>query len=154
MGAPALGGVNHQGAAQTQLLPKQVVMHCPHSQEGRHHHAGGGQLGSGTGAIHTIGEHQYLGTAAHSLLGRLTQPLQGRRQATSAGLNGHLGGEGGNGKSLLADRRKLGFVENRRVQVNHGGRLGLGLQRRPAFTPDAFPGSSPAFPSGGQSAGW
>ena len=78
MGAPALGGVNHQGAAQTQLLPQQVVMHRPHSQEGRHRHAGGGQLGSGTGAINTIGEHQHLGTAAHSLLGRLTQPLQGR----------------------------------------------------------------------------
>ena len=78
VGAPALGGVDHQGAAQTQLLTQKVMMHRPHGQEGRHRHADGSERGSSTGAINTIGEHQHLGTAAHSLLGRFTQPLQGR----------------------------------------------------------------------------
>ena len=130
VGTPALGGIRHKRALQAELLTQKMVMNSSHSEQGRHRHRGGIELGRCTGCIHSIGKHQHLGTVTDCLLRRLAERIQRRFQATCTGFHRHLGREGRDRQALLTDRGQFGFIEHRGLEMNHRSRLGLGLEGR------------------------
>ena len=148
MGAPALGRVYHQGAPQPQLLAQQVVMHSTHREQCRDRSSGGSELSGCTGGVYPVGEHQHIGTPAHGLLRRLAKRIEGGFQTTGAGFHGHLGGEGLHRKTLLTDRRQLGLIKHRRVEMDHRRGLRLGLQRWTTLTQMHLQAHHKFFPQG------
>ena len=87
VGAPALGGVNHQGGLQAQAQVEQVVVHRPHRQQGRNR--GGG------GVDAPIREDQDLHTGTHGSFGLAAQAADRCSQAPRPIGDPHQGGDSG-----------------------------------------------------------
>ena len=128
MGAPALGRVHHQGGLQAQAEVEQVVVHRAHRQQGRQRGGGGADPSLRTGPV---GEHQDLAAGAHRDLGLTAQAIEGGAEGGRTVRDRHQGGEGAQGKPLLCEGGQFRLVENRTVEVQHGGGRGLRTQGRP-----------------------
>ena len=132
VGAPALGRVNHERTLQPQPEPQQVVMHRAHRQQRRDVGGAGTEAHALAVSAEAIGEHQDLTTTAHGSFGLEAQPLNRLLEARGAGRHRYQGGQGGQRQAMGAQGRQLGFVEHRRLQMQHGSTSGIGAQGRAA----------------------
>ena len=122
VGAPALSRVHNDRGLQAQPQPQQVVVHSPHSEQGRD----GGVARSDP----AIGEHQDRFALAHGSFSRALQARHRLLQASGAIGHSNQRGEGGCRQALGGGSCEFRFVENRTGQMQHPSRAGLRFQRR------------------------
>ena len=125
-----------------------MVMNGTHGEQRRDRHRRGCQGCGPAIGIHTIGEHQNLGTVIHSSLSRLAQGIKYGFESAGAGFNSHLGGEVLHRQTLLADPVEFGLIEHRGVQMDHRGGFRLRLQCRTAFSQMHLETHHQLFPQG------
>ena len=113
MGAPALGGLDHDRGLEPQTGSQQVVVHRTGGQKRRQGRDGGIDAAGLAIQAQTIAEHKHPGAGAHGCFSLTAQAPHRDLQGSRAVDHRHQGRQRGHGQAMAAQVHQLGLVEHR-----------------------------------------